>query len=66
MNEFWKYWLDVRAWGLGRPLLFSLPTLYLTWSAISTGAGGLSIVALVGLWIAMVLEWVRWKSGRTA
>lgn len=66
MTEFWKYWLDVRAWGLGRPLLLSLPVVYLTWEAVRTGAGGLSIVAIVGLWIWMVLEWVRWKSGRAA
>jgi hypothetical protein len=63
---FWNYWLDSRAWGLGRPLLLSLPLVYLTWEAIGVGSSGLGIVALVLLWVAVVQEWVKWRGRRTS
>jgi hypothetical protein len=66
LNEQFRYLLDVRARGLGRPLLLTLPTLYFTWKAFRSGANWLSILALAGLWIAMVLEWRRWMSNRAA
>lgn len=63
--DFWNFWLDNRAWGLGRPLLYSLPVSYLTWEAISVRTGSLGLIlSLVGLWIVVVLEWVKWRRGR--
>ena len=64
--DFWNYWMDNRAWGLGRPLLFSLPVVYLTWEAIGSGAGALNVVALVLLWIVAAQEWIKWKGRRAS
>ncbi len=64
--DFWNYWLDNRAWGLGRHLLFSIPLAYLTWDAMRGGTSATGIVALVLLWVGVVQEWVRWRRRRTA
>jgi len=65
-TQILSYILDVRAWGIGRPLLITVPTAYLTWHMFQGRPTWISVLVLVALWLASLQEWIDWKKDHSA